>query len=66
VSIDKLTYVSCDVCGGNPTEPTIYGAREARKYARQAEGYVRRDGMDVCPDCQRESNPAASRREQNS
>lgn len=50
MSIDKLTYVSCDVCGSSPTEPVIGGAREARASAR-AEGYVRRSGQDICPRC---------------
>lgn len=51
--IRHLSYVSCDRCHGWPTEPVAEGAKEARAVARR-EGYVRRDGQDLCPDCQRE------------
>lgn len=48
--IRKLSYVACDgPCGGDPAQAGM-GAKEARAQARY-EGFVRRDGQDLCPAC---------------
>jgi hypothetical protein len=56
--IRHLSYVACDRCGGNITEPTADGAGEARAIAKRC-GYVRVAGntaaenQDVCGECRR-------------
>lgn len=47
--IAHLSYVMCDECG-NPAEPVGEGAKAARERSR-AEGFVRRDGRDLCRRC---------------
>lgn len=47
--IRRLSYVSCDRCGGNPAQPGN-DAKDARAIAR-TEGYTRQDGDDVCGRC---------------
>ena len=48
MSIARLSYVVCDICG-NPG-PFGDDAKEARREARIQQGYRRReDGKDICP-----------------
>lgn len=48
MSIARMSYVMCDDCG-NPASCQD-GATQAREAAR-SEGFVRRDGKDLCGTC---------------
>ncbi len=48
--IRRLSYVACDICGGFPAQPGD-DHKDARAIAR-GEGYARKDGRDICPNCQ--------------
>lgn len=49
MAINRLSYVSCDECGGHPAQPGD-GAEEARGIARR-EGYTRVASRDICGRC---------------
>lgn len=49
--IRRAAYVACDGCG-NPAEIATDGAKMARQLALD-QGFVRRDGRDLCGGCAR-------------
>ena len=61
--ISKLTYVSCDRCG-NPSEPIVGTAKDARRVARAVDGFACDGNEDVCKVCRlaaREADTTASK-----
>ena len=52
--IEKIERVVCDVCSSSG--PEVKNGESARQ-AAEAEGWILRDGRDLCPRCKQQTQP---------